>query len=117
MKVLIASAVIAGLLALSATTTAAAEPTCAAALTVTEKIVCASEVLGKLDQRLSRLYGWLVVSLGERERAQLVNEQRLFLAFRDVCGGDAACLRASYLTRIDDLAARLRVVTLGPDVS
>ncbi len=117
MKVLITSLAIAGTLALSPSAAGAGDRTCAAAQTVSEKIVCANAQLNQLDQRLSRFYGWLLISLGDRERLLLHDEQRLFLAFRDACGGDQACLRASYLTRIEDLAGRLRQVAIGPGLS
>lgn len=106
--------IVAAAAALSCIATAIAETAaapCREPRMASERIVCTNPQLGHLDERMGRYYGWLVAVLDERQKAALGDEQRLFLAFRDACGSDVACLRASYLTRIDDLARRLRRLT------
>ena len=105
------------LLALAATSAEAADFDCARAHTDTETAICSSPFLSHLDDRMARLYGWLLTALDDKARERLRDEQRLFLAFRDACGPEKSCLQKSYLTRNEDLTTRLKQVLRPREVS
>lgn len=106
----------AALLALAAPAKSA-DFACDEAHTLAERTICTSEVLNRLDERMARFYGWLRSALSAPDRHTLRDDQRRFLALRDACGDDGHCLKVSYLTRIEDLAERLRGIVLGRDLT
>lgn len=66
------------------------------ALNESERVICASDVLGRLDHELNEVYA-------AATRAGEVPDQASWLAERNACGFDANCLSASYRTRIAEL--------------
>jgi uncharacterized protein len=88
--------------------------TCADASTATERAICASPELGRKDIVVSTYYDVLlrlkpaIPGMAYREfRDRLRNDQQQFLAARDACGADGACLNQRY----DDRLTALRATT------
>lgn len=82
----------------------AASFNCAKAAKLDEKTICASSKLSDLDVEMATLYRVrmeLPMLMGARGAAQ--DEQRAFLAQRDQCGSNVACIGAAYATRIATL--------------
>jgi uncharacterized protein YecT (DUF1311 family) len=77
------------LLALTLPAGAAEKPSfdCAKAGTATEKAICANGRLARLDRAIAKAWRALKDDFGE-----LKDEQTAFLAQRDACGADVACL-------------------------
>lgn len=88
-------------LALMATTTAAAAPSfsCKKAKRATEKAICQSDYLQLLDRQMALLYAYALKYPHGYSRAELQREQRAFLAERNGCGWDDACIEAAYNAR------------------
>lgn len=87
---------------------------CAKASTPTERAICADPALSRLDERLAGAYRAALEKLSgsspEEGKAQtaLKADQRAWLAERNACGADAACLRTAQ-------ERRLAVLTFHPD--
>ena len=76
---------------------------CRKAASFAEKSVCASAVLGRLDEVLAENYRVMTsADIGDGARTSLRRTQRAWLAGRDGCGDDN-CLEASYRGRIDEI--------------
>lgn len=60
---------------------------CAKAATPTEKAICGNDRLARLDRAIAKGLLGLKDSFGE-----MIEEQKAFLAKRDTCGADVACL-------------------------
>ncbi|HET6390023.1 lysozyme inhibitor LprI family protein [Hyphomicrobium sp.] len=87
---------------------AAQEFDCRRAQTTSERMICRSDRLAGLDERMSSLYSELKSSYGNRsQRNELKNYQRRFLDARDSCGRDTECIRGAYLDQISVLESRL----------
>jgi uncharacterized protein len=81
---------------------------CRRAQTTSERMICRSDRLAGLDERMSSLYSELKAASGNRyERNDLRDYQRQFLAARDSCGRDTECIRGAYLDQISVLESRL----------
>lgn len=94
--------------ALLATPALAASFDCNKAATPTEHAICATPVLSDLDVTMATLYAvrmQVPMLMGARGAAQ--DDQHAFLATRDACGADAACLAAAYQARIATLDAEI----------
>ena len=77
-------------------------PWCGASrLNEAERTVCGSETLANLDAAMEAVYGALRAAPGDRS-------QNDWLARRNDCGADEACIAAAYLRRIGQLGGRLR---------
>jgi len=88
---------------------------CNQAVQAAERAICASSELAALDQRLSTAYTARRAATTGAARAALLNDQRRWIASRDQCGGDAACLEALMTARIAELgAAPPDVITATP---
>jgi len=72
-----------------------------------EKSIRSDADLSHLDADLNRLYGALRPQVTEKARAELLAQQRAWLAKRnhDCATGEVACLRQQYRVRIDQLEA------------
>lgn len=77
---------------------------CARAGTPAEFAICASPTLAALDRALAGSYRAARDRLGAAGRQRLLDDQRAWLARRDGCGGDPACLAGVMQSRIDALA-------------
>jgi uncharacterized protein YecT (DUF1311 family) len=102
------------LLAQAPTSAAAANPSfsCAGNLTATERVICADEVLAALDRSLATAYrnkfdGLPVESANALDELvkSLVITQKAWLAHRNACGADIACIFKAYVVRKGALAA------------
>ncbi len=86
---------------------------CRRAASPDEQAICASPLLGELDEITAMFYRRLRDYTGRFDnamglQAQLVGEQRDFLRRRARCGGDAACIEKAYRARIRALLERWR---------
>ncbi|MFU1476484.1 lysozyme inhibitor LprI family protein [Roseovarius sp. C7] len=78
---------------------------CTKASTPTEFAICGSPTLAQLDREIAAAYTVRRDALGASDRAALLAAQRDWLATRDQCGGDPACIEAMM---------RLRLSQIGP---
>lgn len=107
-------------LVLAATCAAAAMPAaasfdCRKARAPDEKAICANRALNDQDVRMDQLYGITrhLVPMGGRDA--IIGDQRAWLAARQTCGGNQACLARSYDNRIRQLNTVMeRVYRQGP---
>lgn len=82
---------------------AAASFPCAKAGTSTEKAICADPAVSALDERLAAAYKAALQRLGmdaNATQAAVKADQKEWLAERNACGADAACLRTQYERRV-----------------
>ena len=88
---------------------------CSGPLKNVERLICSSAELSSLDDILAEAYSAAKTRSSAPQR--LVGEQRQWLTKRDTCS-DHECVRATYETRIMELAANLRVNSTSaiPDV-
>ena len=93
---------------------AAATPSfsCSGALSTTEAVICGDDGLAALDRALATAYknkfdGLPVESGNALDEVvwSLVMTQKAWVAFRDSCGNDRACIRRAYLARTGALTA------------
>lgn len=97
-----------GILALQAGNASAREFDCSRAKTASERIICRSDALGALDEKMSGLYDELMQSYDRKsQRDRLKRYQRQFLAARDDCARDVECIKGAYLDQISVLEAQL----------
>ena len=86
------------------TPTAAASFDCAKASHADEQAICSNQSLSNMDVEMATLFRVrmeIPMLMGMRGDAQ--DEQRAWLATREHCGGNVACLSAAYKTRIEQL--------------
>jgi uncharacterized protein len=92
---------------------AAADPSfvCTGNLTVTEKTICADDSLAAMDVALAAAYKSKLENPGPRDyslddpRGAIPITQKAWLAHRDGCGADKACIRKAYAIRTTALTA------------
>jgi len=84
---------------------AAATPSysCSGNLAPTEAVICSDDALAALDRQLADAYKKMYASFPAGERATLTAVQRTWLAQRNACRTDKACIRNAYLTRLGQL--------------
>ena len=76
---------------------------CAKASTVVERMICADSSLGNLDGVLAQNYrAMLAADIGDGARGALKQSQRDWNARKNACD-DVECVRALYLTRVDEV--------------
>lgn len=105
------------LVALSVLLPRAARPLdCNKASSASERAICGDEVLLDLEGRLNREYNYNLArtrsSPDARER--LLAQQEAWLAQREECGSEVACLKRSIETRLDVLAGTAAPEWHGP---
>jgi uncharacterized protein YecT (DUF1311 family) len=77
---------------------------CAKAGTAPEKAICSDVPLARLDRALADGYAQaLSWASDDAEKAKIRDAQRAWIAERNACGGDVACLTAAYEARIKAL--------------
>jgi len=81
---------------------------CADASTETEQAICADLHLAELDVALDRAYRAAADTLSRIAFGVVRVEQARWLAQRDACGSDAACIERAYSERIDAIERRMR---------
>lgn len=77
---------------------------CARAQSPSEKAICASDELSRLDRALSEAYKKAFSQQASGYRETFKGQQIAWIAGRDQCGGDALCLAAAISQRIEVLA-------------
>jgi uncharacterized protein len=82
---------------------------CKKAKTEVEKLICAYARLNTLDDKMFNLYSLTLPLAGEKEQMRIREDQRRWLATRDVCQ-DRACVEARYKTRLAELEAEKRAM-------
>lgn len=79
---------------------------CARARTPPEQAICESAELSQLDAKMSAVFeAALFATVNESETDAARSAQRDFMAQRDRCGSDSACLTQAYSERLSALAA------------
>lgn len=78
-------------------------PDCANVLTPTEATICASPALRKLDRKLTKQYR-VALSISGDDEENLRTEQNEWIAERNTCGEDEACIAEAYRERLNVLA-------------
>jgi len=76
---------------------------CSGHLNPTEIAICADDGLGDLDRAMASAYKGMLDSLPDNQRGDLIDVQRYWIAQRDSCGLDKACIRSAILARINAL--------------
>lgn len=97
-------------LAVTAMPALAAGMDCAQAKTPTELAICAAPDLRQQDSDLSTVYGKLRAARPDQSDA-LRQAQRDWLKTRNLCAGDANCIRTQYDSRTNELHTQLRIAT------
>jgi len=79
---------------------------CKKAKTETEKIICSSPALSKLDQELAKTYRSAL--LKDFDKTQFQKDQRSWLKWRDFgqCATEITCLEEHYRNRLIEIASR-----------
>ncbi|MFC6496499.1 hypothetical protein ACFP8Z_02535 [Gemmobacter lanyuensis] len=75
---------------------------CGLAASETETAICSSRDLWTLDRVMSRVYFYYKRMANGAQASAFLNTQRSWLTRRDECGGDVACLRERYSSRLFD---------------
>ena len=76
---------------------------CRYAKLASERAICDNGDLAALDTAMVALYEAVLPLLSDAARSGFQRAQTRWRGERDACGGDAACIAASYADRIDDL--------------
>lgn len=97
-----------GILAVQAGQASAQEFDCRKAELNSEHMICRSDALGALDEKMSNLYAELMQSYDRKsQRDQLKRYQHQFLEARDDCARDIECIKGAYLDQISVLEVQL----------
>ncbi len=102
----ISAALALGLAFASAAPAYAAKPTfsCNGKLNSTERAICNSSELSRLDRQMSSEYfGQLDQQTSASARRELKSAQRSWLQDRNSCGGSVSCIRGEYQQWIEQL--------------
>jgi uncharacterized protein len=93
------------LIGASAMPAAAASPSfsCADNLSPAEAVICSDDALAALDRTLAAAYREMLDSFPAGEKSTLVAVQKAWIARRDACRTDKACIRSAYAARIAQL--------------
>lgn len=73
------------------------------ALQPDEKVICDTRSLNDADVKMATTFELISGLLAMGSRGTLQDEQTAWLKTRQACGGDAACLKTSYETRLKQL--------------
>ena len=88
---------------------------CAKAGSPAQKTICGDYLLGQQEARVATLFEWSTSFVGMGQRDHIHDDQRAFIATRDACGADTACLRSAYAKRTTQLDAVLSdIKSRGP---
>lgn len=68
-----------------------------------EKVICDTRSLNDADVKMATTFELISGLLAMGSRGTLQDEQTAWLKTRQACGGDAACLKTSYETRLKQL--------------
>ncbi|MWP39793.1 DUF1311 domain-containing protein [Rhodobacter sphaeroides] len=100
-----------------AATSAAAQASfdCSRASTMVEHAICSDPALAALDRDVAKAYGAARAGQPPAVRDQFLAEQRAWLAARDGCGDDPACLSTAMQNRLSALHASSRLAAPPSD--
>ena len=88
---------------------------CAKAAAPDEIAICAHRELDDADVEMATRYEMLLQLLAMGAAGDLRDAQKTWLASRQACGADLACLRSAYATRIAALKSGFAaIVAMGP---
>ena len=88
---------------------------CAKAANATERTICSTPSLLQADARMTTYFEIATQFVGMGVRGDLEDSQRDFVAVRDKCGTDKACILAAYKKQTAPLEAVIaNVKTHGP---
>ncbi len=90
-----------------ATPAGAVDFSCRDASLPAERTICADARLARLDDRMATTYGRLWSVSGHRAELTLREAQHRFLAARNDCRWNAACIHDAYLDQISVLDGKL----------
>lgn len=80
--------------------------TCKDSKSASELVVCQNQELAVLDIRLNATYSGVQSRMTEAELKTFRDQQRAWVKERDKCGADSGCIKALYVSRIQQLSAR-----------
>ena len=86
---------------------------CARAANPTERQICASPQLARLDAALSQAFGDAMGEKSFAEQAKQMAEQQRWLQQRNACGADATCIERSMTQRLAELGSPQRAVEIA----
>jgi uncharacterized protein len=75
---------------------------CGKAASTTERTICTEPMLWAQDRAVSSMYGVFTRVTKNQERDTLKESQRSWIAWRERCGGDQACIVQVYNQRLSD---------------
>jgi uncharacterized protein len=88
---------------------------CSKASSPTERTICGSYLLGQADAHLATLFGVVTSLVAMGQRGDITDAQRKWLAQRDACRNDGACIARVYQSRISELSAAFdAIASRGP---
>lgn len=88
---------------------------CGKASSPAEKAICGNYALGQLEARAATLFEVTTSLVAMGQRGDIQDAQRAFIAQREACGANIACIRNSYATRIKQLEeAMSSIAARGP---
>lgn len=100
---------------LAAGPASAASFSCSGVSAADETAICGDCDLAQLDVKMATLYGVATKLVAMGQRGIIEDEQRAWLRQRSQCGGDKACLRTAYQTRIRQIETALDdIYSRGP---
>jgi uncharacterized protein len=102
-------------ISLPATARAISPINCAKSVNAAELTICATSSLLQADARMTTYFEIATQFVGMGVRGDLEDSQRHFVAVRDKCGTDKACILAAYKKQMAPLEAVIASVkTHGP---
>jgi uncharacterized protein len=86
---------------------AVADPSfdCSGSLSQTETVICSDDALSQLDIRMAAAYRRALASVSGRDLESMRADQKAWIAQRDACGFDKACIRTAYRDQLAALEA------------
>ncbi|HTV38895.1 MAG TPA: lysozyme inhibitor LprI family protein [Xanthobacteraceae bacterium] len=76
---------------------------CAKAASAADRTICGNYALGQAEARMATLYGVAMSLVAMGQRGDIGDAQKQWVAAREACGANAACLIKAYDSRIDQL--------------
>lgn len=80
--------------------------TCKDSKSASELVICQNQDLAVLDIRLNATYSGVQSRMTDAELKVLRDQQRVWVKDRDKCGADSGCIKALYVSRLQQLSTR-----------
>ncbi len=88
---------------------------CAKASSAADTTICKTYALGQDEARLATLLEVVTSLVAMGQRGDIMDKQQQWLAVREACRSDMACLSHAYQSRIDELSQAFKgVAKQGP---